>query len=242
MRPVGRKCGPRGIGHGGRNSDGTERGERARGADEVPLRPRDRRVPVERQAHGLLGASRSGDHHAVLHVLHPDRGHPADPRVVPHVVFVLRVDRGHLEPARRLRLVAGVQDGQARAIQRRHLRLVDHRALGRLRCAGVQHAVGVPLRHLSARCGRRCDPGGHSGPCAGLQPAARPGLGHGFLDRRSCGWQPDHLDRGRPHARPLPEDGRDRRMEEPVRHLRCHHARRVLPRPVLHEGPVVAPA
>ena len=95
---------------------------------------------------------------------------------------------------------------------------------------GLLVAVGVPAthdrvavrhRHLRPRPGRGGHPGGHPGPGPRLQPPAGPGLGHGVLDRRPGGRQPDHLHRGHQHPQPLPAHQRRVRVEEPVRHLRA---------------------
>ncbi len=209
---------------------------------QLPLRPRDRRVPRHRQADRLPGARRPGHHRPLLHLLHADRGHPQHPRLVPHVVLVLRVDRGHLQRPRRVRLAAGVQDRQARAVQRRHLRPADHRSAGRHRRPAVQDRVAVRHGHLPARPGRGRHPGGHPGPGPRLQPAARPSLGHGLLDRRPGGRQPDHLDRRRPHARPLPQEPRADGWKSQFIISGVHLPRGVRARAVLPEGPVVAAA
>ena len=59
---------------------------------------------------GYLGPRRHRHHRPLLHLLHADRRHAEHPRLVPHVLRVLRVDRRDLQRHRRLRLVAGVED------------------------------------------------------------------------------------------------------------------------------------
>ena len=85
------------------------------------------------------------------------------------------------------------QDRPPRAVQRRHLRPAHRRPAGHVRRAERPPPSGLRHRHLGHRPGRGGDPGGHPGHGPRLQPAARPGLGHGLLDDRSGGGKPDHV-------------------------------------------------
>ena len=161
---------------------------------QVPLRPRDRRVPRHRQAHRPTWPWPCWRPSSSTTPTYTQTGVTPNILVSYHMSFSFYVWIVVISNAiGAFASLPAVQDRPARAVQRRHLRTADHRPAGRRRRPALQDRVAVRHGHLRARPGRGRHPGGHPGPGPRLQPPARPGLGHGLLDRRPGGRQPDHL-------------------------------------------------
>ena len=218
------------------------RGSGSRAALPVPVRPRDRRVPEQQQAHRATWPWPCWPPSSSTTRTSPRPGSPPTSSSTYHMSFSFYV--GSWSSPTCIGAFASLPASKTDKLGRSNVVIYGLLLVGLLVAVGVpatHDRVAVRHRHLRPRPGRGGHPGGHPGPGPRLQPPAGPGLGHGLLDRRPGGRQPDHLASW--PTTPSTTSSRSSgavRMEEPVPHLGHHLAGGLRDRPLLHEGPVVA--